>query len=223
MVRLWVRPAWRWYPTPIGQFVPALDRSVVAPVPVFLFVGTLWYLPNQDAVEWLVTEIWPLVRLQVPDAELRVIGRGYSGLLPAAASGITMMGEVADLRPHYSDAWAAVIPLRCGSGTRIKALEAWANHVPVVSTTKGVEGLGAVDRDTVLIADSAQEFADRVVELVKYRAFAEDVATRGHALWRRQYTTEAVSEQLRQLLETDLTAHAAGTHPAGTNVRRRRR
>jgi len=198
-------------PNALRPFSPSVDRSSIAPVPTFLFVGTLGYFPNADAVDWLVDEIWPLVRLQVPDAVVRVVGRGYSGDQSPSGAGVVMVGGSDDLRSEYCQAWAALIPLRVGSGTRLKALEAWANHVPVVSTTKGVEGLGAFDGDTVFIADTAQEFVDRVVELARESAAAEDVATRGYDLWRKQYTTEAVSEQLRQLLDADLTAHAAGT------------
>lgn len=191
-------------PNTSRPFQPALDRRILSSVPSFLFVGTLAYFPNQDAVEWLVSEIWPLVRLQLADAVVRVVGGGYTGRMPPPGSGVVMMGEVDDLRPHYSDAWAMLIPLRSGSGTRIKALEAWANNVPVVSTSKGVEGLGSTDGDTVLIADTAWDFAARVVQVAKDPVLGEEVAERAHGLCSRSYSTEVVSDQIRQMLDSDL-------------------
>jgi glycosyltransferase involved in cell wall biosynthesis len=132
-----------------------------------LFVGNLAYRPNADAVRWLAEAILPRVRADLPEARLRVVGRGASRGLQrlAEAHGVAFEGEVSDVRPHYRRALLAVVPLRAGGGTRLKVLEAMALGRPVVSTAIGCEGLPARDGEHVLLADSPEAFAAAVIRL----------------------------------------------------------
>jgi glycosyltransferase involved in cell wall biosynthesis len=144
-----------------------VGRSDVGSQPTILFHGTLRYPPNADAAQWLVGRIGPVLRNLVPDARIRLVGLGN----PVIASlndppATTVVGPVADIVTELSRADVVVVPVRFGSGTRVKILEAFAHRIPVVSTTLGAEGLGLVDGRHLLLADSAQGLAAACARLL---------------------------------------------------------
>jgi glycosyltransferase involved in cell wall biosynthesis len=130
-----------------------------------VMTGTLGYYPNLDAGLWLVNEILPRIRLRLPDARVELVGGGVTAevkLLDRPEAGVTVVGQVPDVRPHLAAADVFVMPLRLGSGTRLKALEALASGLPIVATPLAVEGLGLVDREHVLLGETADELAAAV-------------------------------------------------------------
>ena len=149
-----------------------------------VMTGTLGYYPNLDASLWLINEILPLVRGRVPEATLTLAG-GHATpelmRLDSAASGVTVAGAVPDVRPYMAAADVFVMPLRLGSGTRLKALEALASGLPLVSTRQGVEGLGLEDRGLVLLGESADELADAVVRAIRDAPLRRRMVTDGRA------------------------------------------
>jgi glycosyltransferase involved in cell wall biosynthesis len=132
-------------------------------------VGGLNWAPNLHAAAWLCDRVWPLVRRAVPDATLTFVGRRDGASLPrcGTAEGVVFAGEVDDVRPFYAAASVSVVPLHVGGGTRLKILNAWAMGVPVVSTSKGCEGLPARSDENLIVADGPQPFADAVVQLLR--------------------------------------------------------
>jgi len=133
-----------------------------------LFLGTLEYIPNLDGARWFCRKVWPKVRARLPSAELSIVGSypPHARAL-AAIPGVILHGFVADLRPVMETATLMVVPLRRGSGTRIKVLQAWSMGVPVVSTSMGCEGLGAADGENALIADRPDDLAEKCVQLIE--------------------------------------------------------
>ncbi|MEE4274198.1 MAG: glycosyltransferase [Thermoanaerobaculales bacterium] len=170
------------------------DRMVVAPNGVdtgyyappeppperahVLYVGNYQNLPNVDALEYFVLDVWPLLRLRRPDARLSVVGANPSErvLRFDGRDGIEVVGPVDDLRDAYHGHRVMVAPIRAGSGTRLKILEAFAAGIPVVSTTLAAEGIGAVHERHLLIADNAVDFADGVVRVLDDDELATDMA-----------------------------------------------
>src|SRR5262249_53202485 len=114
-----------------------------------VYMGDYKYFPNTDAVLYFVREIMPLIRRERPEFSLTLIGKEPTPELIAlskdAASGVTVAGLVDDTRPYLTHATLFVCPLRSGSGTRFKLLEALACGCPVVTTTLGCEGLEPTD------------------------------------------------------------------------------
>jgi glycosyltransferase involved in cell wall biosynthesis len=128
-----------------------------------LFVGTLRYFPNADGAFWLLEEVLPLLSGMlgaVPPLALVGTTPPASLAQAAAARGVTLVGDAAELAPFYSAADAAIVPLRAGAGTSLKIIEAVFNRVPLVSTSIGTEGLDLDPRRDVLIADGPREFAE---------------------------------------------------------------
>lgn len=139
--------------------------------PELVFLGSMDWMPNQDAVSLLASEILPRVRRQVP-ATLTVVGRNPPASVQALAEqpGITITGTVPDVRPFLARAHLVVVPLRFGGGTRIKIFEAMAMGRAVVSTTIGAEGLPVTDGRDIALADGPERFAEVVVSLLRDRA-----------------------------------------------------
>jgi glycosyltransferase involved in cell wall biosynthesis len=165
-----------------------------------IFTGPFGYLANYEAMTWFLEEVYPRVQAQVPDVRLIVTGDHANLPLPAADN-LTLTGFVDDVRPLIHSASISLAPIRVGGGTRLKILEAMALHTPVVSTTKGAEGLDVQDGKDLLIADSPAEFADAVLRLLGDPGFGRALAEKGHQLVRERYDWPAVMPEFLDLLE----------------------
>jgi glycosyltransferase involved in cell wall biosynthesis len=149
---------------------------------IIIFTGTAGYSPNDDAVSWLTKNIWPTIRSKHPKAQLWLAGRNaaqhwQSSNLPS--QGIQLFSDVADMRPLMSQASIAIVPLRSGSGTRLKILEAFSMGLPVVSTSIGAEGLGVQDHSDILLANSAEHLANSVNCLLENESLRSKLAKAG--------------------------------------------
>ena len=189
----------RWVP-------PEVDTAHYAPAPgpgtrTLAFVGSLQWAANLDGVRWLLSEVWPAVRAQVADARLVLVGKPPAGGLGALPPGVEALGFVEDERPVLASSRALVVPLRFGSGVRIKALTAFALERAVVSTALGVEGIPAVDGESLLCADDAADFARACVRLLEDPVLAERLAAGGRRVCERAYAPAAVEGALQAALE----------------------
>ena len=135
--------------------------------PTVVFTGSMDWEANVDGIRFYIEEVWPLVRARVPEAQLRVVGKNPpASLVQRQVPGVCFTGFVDDVRAHVRDAHAFVIPLRVGGGTRIKAFEAMAMGLPVVSTAVGMEGLDVEDGVHFLCADDAPALAEATLRLL---------------------------------------------------------
>lgn len=171
---------------------------------VVAFWGQMSYGPNGDGAKWLVHRIVPELRRMGVDATVMIIGRGGSTLGLAPQPGVEVMGFVDDLPELLSCVDVALVPLRMGMGTRIKILEAWANGIPVVSTTIGAHGLDAHHGHDLMIGDDPREFAAAVLAVLSDCALARNLASNGQ--YRAQNMTWGQSaESLRRALYEEMT------------------
>lgn len=135
-----------------------------------VFVGGYDHTPNQDAAHWLAKSIMPLVRKEVPDATLRLVGsnptKGVLALADADA-GVEVVGFAADLAPIYARARMTVAPLRFGAGVKGKVGQSVSEGIPVVATTLALEGMHLTPEQDVLAGDTEQEFAAAIVRLLR--------------------------------------------------------
>lgn len=181
-----------------------VDLAVFHPGPVenrrgVLFVGSFPHLPNLDAFEYLVDEVWPAIRERRPDAVLTVAGaRPPQQVLDwNGRNGIRVVGEVDEVAPLYREHRVLLVPLRAGSGTRLKIIEALASGLPVVSTTIGAEGLALSDPPEISIADDPKTMADEVAGLLTADDETIDaIGGRGRALARARYDWTTIAGDL---------------------------
>ena len=148
----------------------------------FLFVGTMGYYPNEDAVLYFSSDILPQVRQQA-GRKFRVVIAGRSPsqrvIELARIPEIQVTGAVSDLRPYYCDADCVIVPVRVGGGTRIKVLEAFSFRRPVVSTDAGVEGIAVRDGEQLFIANEPENFAARCLDIMKDAELGKVIGQRG--------------------------------------------
>jgi len=132
------------------------------------FTGTMDWMPNEDGVAHFVDKIFPLIRREAPNAAFWAVGRRPPRRIQALASDrVVVTGAVDDIRPYLGKAAVCVVPLRSGSGTRIKIFEAMAMGKAIVSTTMGAEGLPVMHGENIILADDPADFARQVIELLR--------------------------------------------------------
>lgn len=163
-----------------------------------VFVGSMNYHANIDAAVWLAREVWPAVRKQDAALRLCLVGCDPAPEVRAlgALEGVVVTGTVEDLLPYYRRARVAVAPLRSGSGTRLKILEAMAAGVPVVSTTLGAEGLEVLAGRDLIVADSAAQMTQALLGLARDAEARQRLASAGRALVESQYDWSALAQAL---------------------------
>lgn len=169
-----------------------------------LYVGALDWFPNQDAVTFFGTEIFPKLRELAPEATFRIVGRHPPEALRrrfAGTGGIEFTGMVPDVRAEIEKAAVCVVPLRIGSGTRLKILEASAMGKPVVSTRIGAEGLNFRDGAEIILSDEPSEFAKAVADLLSSRSRRATMGLQALGRVEKEYSLFALRGALRQALE----------------------
>jgi len=165
-----------------------------------IFTGSFTYSANHDAMTWFVSQVYPRIQAQVPDVRLFITGDHAGKPLPPADS-ITLTGYVDDVRPLVARAWASIVPLRIGGGTRLKILEAMALGTPVVATSKGAEGLDVRHGEHLLIANEPAAFAEQVVRLLRDADLRAALAANGRLLVAERYDWAAVMPRFLKLVE----------------------
>jgi len=187
-----------------GSFFRFDDHSSKAGAPCLIFSGAMQTEANMDAVRWLTREIWPRLRQQRSDLRLLLVGRGMPADLAAAAvavPGIEVVGEVPDVRPFFRQASVALVPLRIGSGTRLKIMEAMAQGNPVVSTRKGAEGLDITDGENILLADEPDLFVQSSLRLLADAALFHRLRHAARAFVEQRYDWDVVGNMANRALE----------------------
>ncbi|HVT16694.1 MAG TPA: glycosyltransferase [Thermoanaerobaculia bacterium] len=211
-------PPWR-AGSALPPFQPGRVRVVSAPFPEQLDPGepvlsgsppvvvlaSLGWPPNQDAAAWFTGEVWPVVRAALPGAELHLFGiqprtqagiRAGEGRRVAGGAGITRHELAEDSAPAFARGSIHAVPLRLGSGLRMKILEAWARGVPVLATPQAAAGLEAADGQEVLLARDAAGFAAALARLHHEPALAATLIAGGRAALRRDHDPSCIARQL---------------------------
>ena len=198
---------------PIGadtDYFQPLDRE---PGPRnLLFVGTMYWPPNVDAVLHFYRDIFPIIRKRFPDSTLTIAGQRPTSAIRALSRdpAVTVTGYVDDIRDIARECAVMIVPLRAGSGVRVKILNALAMEIPVVSTSVGAEGLDVSDGEHLLIADTAQEFAGAVTKLFENAQLARSLGENGRKLVSAKYSWDAVGDRLLSVYRNDLENRRSG-------------
>jgi len=184
-----------------------------------LYQGGMDWFPNRDALQYFVRSILPLVQKEVPGVRLIAAGRNPSQEFRASFSDVSALeftGTLADLRPVIARAAVCVVPLRIGSGTRLKILEAGAMGKAMVSTSVGVEGLDFVPGREILVADDPTAFARDVVQLLRDPARRRAIGEAAHNRVLQNYDLTALERTITsafQKLQDSINAEAGKTPP----------
>jgi len=175
----------------IGDWGAAVPNTLVFP-------GALTYEANLDAMAFFLSDVLPLIRSQHPGVTLRITGRTDGVPLHRLALNeqVTLTGYLEDIRPVLAQSQVCIVPLLTGGGTRLKILEAMALGTPVVSTSRGAEGLDVTSGEELLIADEPAEFAAAVLGLLDDRALRDRLTANGRRLVHARYGWDQIGEKL---------------------------
>jgi len=178
-------------------------QPTTIPHPALVFTGKMDFRPNVDAVLWFADEILPIIRRQIPNAHLIVVGQKPHARLEALRErdGITLTGFVPEVKPYLAAADVYIAPLRMGSGTRFKLLEAMAMGKAIVSTRLGAEGLSVEDGREMWLADTAADFAEAVVNALTRPDQQQAMGGRARRLVKESYDWGAIIPLLEKTLQ----------------------
>lgn len=186
--------------------------------PTLVFVGTMDYYPNIDAVRFFVEEIFPLIRQKFSQASFEIIGRRPTKSVQRLnkIDGIRVVGEVSDVRSHIVRADLSVAPMRIARGVQNKVLEAMAVGVPVVATPLAIEGIEVRDGEDVLVGSSREEFAAQVTRLLTDSELRRALAKKAWNKMNQFYNWHCIGAKLEKLLFT--APSVKSTEPANAEI-----
>jgi glycosyltransferase involved in cell wall biosynthesis len=168
-----------------------------------IYTGSVTYQPNHNAVAYFVRDVWPLIRQQFPQATFTVTGSFHNVDIRdlAAQPGVHFSGHIPSVAEALQKCCALVVTLRVGGGTRLKILEAMALGVPVISTSKGAEGLNLQDGEHLLIANTSEEIAEAVSRLFQDVELRHRLVIAARKLVEQEYDWQVIGGRLCDLVE----------------------
>ena len=179
----------------ITHYLPDLTAETPAHL---IYIGSMDWYPNEDAVAFFADEILPRIQEKVPDVKFSIVGGNPSAQVQklAARNGIVVTGRVPEIKPYFAETTVFVVPLRIGSGTRLKILEALAMGKAIVSTSVGAEGLDLKNGKEIFIADAPTAFADAVTRLLTDSELRRRIGENGRARVEQDYDWRSIGEKL---------------------------
>jgi glycosyltransferase involved in cell wall biosynthesis len=185
---------------------PGQTYSLVLGPHSIVFTGKMDFRPNIDAVLWFCHQVLPLIKTQVPDVHFYIVGqKPPQRLRPLAEDpAVTLTGYVDDAKPYIAGAGVYAVPLRIGGGTRLKIMEAMALGKAIVSTSLGCEGYPLTSGRELVIADTPQQFAHYVSELLGDARRREELGRAGRRFVEERYDWRAIVPRLERIYEGEL-------------------
>ena len=195
---------------PVNLITPQTD---IARVPHQIsFIGSFGHPPNVQAVRYFVESVLPLIHQKISDVKFVVAGKNPPPEIAQLASEhVDFVGFVPNLAEFFASSAVVVIPLLSGGGIKIKTLDALAAGAPIVSTSIGAEGIGAINEQHLLVRDSAASFADAVIQLLNNPTSAARLGEVGQSLIQQRYAPTAWGKNVNTLLSTAINLAPGGT------------
>jgi len=178
-----------------------LNQDIVRKSNVLLFAGAMHRDVNIEAVLYFYNKILPLVRQRIPEVKFYIVGHKPPNKVREIARRdprVIVTGFVDDLRPYYLKATVFVSPLLIGGGIIVKNLDAMAMGLPVVTTSFGNEGIGAIPDKHILVADDPKEFAEKVIFLLKDKHRREEIAKSGKEFVKNRFSLNSVIDRIER-------------------------
>jgi polysaccharide biosynthesis protein PslH len=173
-------------------------------IPTILSVGTFKWLPNIEAVNFLVKKVWPIIVKKIENVQLLIVGNEPTKEITAYHEKdpkINVIGRIPDIRDAFKKAHLLVAPVFSGKGTRYKILEAMASGTPVVATTIAVEGLGVEHGTHVLTSNSAEGIAKLAVEVINNKVLWKKLSINGRKFVSKNYDWQLISKKLDSIYQ----------------------
>jgi GT2 family glycosyltransferase/glycosyltransferase involved in cell wall biosynthesis len=166
-----------------------------------LFLGNFDNLANRDGVQWMLAEVWPKVRRQLPEAVLTLAGNNLTAVPGVGQDNTRRVGHVPDLEPLFAQHRVFVSPVRFGTGIKTKNLGALTHGLPLVTSTGGAEGLNLVDGTHALIADTPEGFAEAIVRAYTDERVWQKLSQEGQRLITDEFGSKRLQKAVRNLIQ----------------------
>jgi len=171
------------------------------------FIGALDWIPNFEGLTWFLESVWPIVIDHKPDVNFHIAGRNTpESLLSLSMNNVHVHGEIDDAVEFIAEHDIMVVPLFSGSGMRVKILEGMALGRAIVSTTLGKEGIGARDGHEIVVADNANEFAHKILNLIEDRVHCKEIGKNATQFVKSFYDHNNIAAQLLEKYEVLLSS-----------------
>ena len=168
-----------------------------------VFTGSMSYVPNHDGMYWFLEEVFPKIKKRIPEAVIYIVGNNPPPMLKKLQSeSVIITGFVDDVRPFIDKAQVYVVPLRMGSGTRLKILEALSMKKPIVSTSIGSEGIEVENESHLLIRDDTDAFAEAVIQLMNDVVTCNRLVSNGYDLVMQKYDWNIIGHSVDEALKS---------------------
>lgn len=187
----------------------AVDTHLLQPVKTspgsrkIITLGTLHYPPNADGIRWFIQQVFPLIMAKLDNVTLTVVGKNppvdFFALQEQAGGSIEVTGFIKDLDPYLAASAIMVVPVRAGSGMRVRILEAFARGLPMVTTTIGLEGIQASVGEDILVEDDEKGFAEAVIRLLEDPSLQAHLAENGRHFVENFYDLRIVLRELSEI------------------------
>jgi glycosyltransferase involved in cell wall biosynthesis len=195
---------------PNGFEIPAVvHQRKPADQPRLGFIGLLDYEPNCDGIQWFARECWPLIKQELPEARLRLVGRGTDGPAKPRVLDIDGLGWVDNADAEAATWNGMIVPIRQGGGTRVKIAYGFAQRCPVVSTSLGAFGYEVKNGEELHLADTPEAFAAACVRVVRQSQDSNAMAERAYRKFLDNWTWEAIQPRIWAAAEECLRANGA--------------
>jgi polysaccharide biosynthesis protein PslH len=193
----------RLFVIPTGVDTEYFQPTSDPPEPhTMVFTGSMDWMPNEDGVAYFAEEIFPLIQRAIPKARFFAVGHRPPKRIQALGSeSVVVTGSVDDIRPYLGKASICVVPLRSGSGTRIKIFEAMAMGKAVVSTTLGAEGLPVRHGEHIILADDPADFARETISLLRDAERREQLGRAARQLVAENYGWPTVADYFDRIIQ----------------------
>jgi glycosyltransferase involved in cell wall biosynthesis len=181
--------------------IPSL-QNIQSTCPKILFCGSLNYLPNIEGLKWFYEKVMPILRARINDFEIVIIGNCENLDVFTYLKGdphINLVGRVEDVAAYYHESMLSIVPLLSGSGIRLKITESMSFGCPVISTTLGAEGI-TYDENSIVIADTPEQFADGIVVLLNNAALRNKLSKNGRLLVEQKYDWKILMSEFKEVI-----------------------
>lgn len=178
----------------ISKFSPVFE---VADKPTFYHIGSMNWMPNEEAIKWFLKNVWDEVQKRVPEAKLYLAGRNMpKWLLKTKKKNVVVVGEVPDAHEFVNNHNVAVVPLLSGSGMRIKIIESMALGKTVITTLVGAEGIQYTEFEDIIIADNVPKMVENICRLYEHPEEAEAIGLNARRLIEEVYDNKKIINRL---------------------------
>jgi glycosyltransferase involved in cell wall biosynthesis len=191
--------------TPVGVNLNDYPNQIDNAKELCLFhLGSMDWMPNLEGVKWFLDDCWPIIKVKFPSLKLYLAGRGFPpALMNNAPSNVICEREIADAKKYMSGKQLMIVPLKSGSGMRVKIIQGMALGKTIISTAIGAEGINYTDGKDILIADSPSEFLQQIEKCIANPSLAYDIGGNARTLVANEYSNEAIGKSVMDFLRNE--------------------